>query len=119
MYNFNIRLDTSIESKLVDKIKTFPLQQIDESTTRLQAASMVLKELLADKKYEQPSVPKLMLFELMLVALCGGAISSIQWALLKEFQHHHQQEDFIFDDLLERAETMNREVSRTLSIILE
>ena len=53
------------------------------------------------------------------MALSGSSISIIEWALLKEFQHHHHLEDFISDDILERAETMNKEVSKTISIILE
>jgi hypothetical protein len=91
----------------------------ESEATRRQAATSLLKELLDDQEYDLPFVPKLLLFELMLVALCGGRISNIEMALLKEFQRHHQLEDFIFDDLLERAETMSREVSKTLSIILE
>ncbi|HCL3953840.1 TPA: hypothetical protein N2C02_004198, partial [Pseudomonas aeruginosa] len=59
------------------------------------------------------------LYELLLVALRDGHISNVEWALLKEYQRHHQLEDFIFDDLLERAETLNQEISKTISIILE
>lgn len=112
-------LNVSVEESLIKRIKAFPLQEVEEAATRLQAATMVMREILVGKKFELPSVPKLMLFELMLMALCGGSISSIEFALLKEFQVHHKLEDFIFDDLLERAETMNREVSKTISIILE
>lgn len=112
-------MHNSIESRLIEKIKTFPLQKVEEPETRVQAATFILRELLEDKTFELPSVPKLMLFELILLALRDGTISGIEWALLKEFQRHHQLEDFIFDDLLERAETMNREVSKTISIILE
>lgn len=118
-FAYAFRFTASVEARLINKIKAFPLQKVEESATRVQAATMILKEILEGKKFEFPSVSKLMLFELMLMALCGGSISSIEWALLKEFQHHHQLEDFIFDDLLERAETMNREVSKTISIILE
>ncbi|MBS4098299.1 MAG: hypothetical protein KGZ83_15865 [Sulfuricella sp.] len=109
----------SVETSLIEKLKAFPLQEVEEPATRAQAAMTILKKLLEGKESEIPSVPKLMLFELMLMALCGGSIFSIEWALLKEFQHHHRLEDFIFDDLLECAETMNREVSKTIAIILE
>lgn len=110
---------TSVEARLLDKIKTFPAQKVEEPVTRVQAATMILKEMLEGKKFEFPSVSKLMLFELILMALSGSSISIIEWALLKEFQHHHHLEDFISDDILERAETMNKEVSKTISIILE
>jgi hypothetical protein len=108
-----------VEAQLIDAIKIFPISKADRPEVRVQAATSVLKDLLHDKKYEQPSVPKVMLFELLLVALRDGNISSIEWALLKEFQRHHKVEDFIFDDLLERAEVLNQEVSKTISIVLE
>lgn len=109
----------SIEEKLLQKLKTLPIHTAEEPTNRAEAAKTVLKELLEGKKYEIPSVPKLMLFELVSMALCDGSISSIEWALLKEFQHHHHLEDFTFDDILERAEIVNKEVSKTIAIILE
>lgn len=109
----------SVETKLIDRLKSLPLHSIDEPNNRAQAATSVLNELLKGKACETPSVPKLMLFELILMALCNGSISNIEWALLKEFQRHHQLEDFVFDDLLERAETMSQEIGKTISIILE
>lgn len=108
-----------VESRLIDVLKSFPLIKIKRPEGRVQAAAVVLKELLKAKQFELPATPKVILFELMLIALRDGNISNIEWALLKEFQQHHQLDDFIFDDLLERAETLNREVNKTVSIILE
>ncbi|MQT36292.1 hypothetical protein [Pseudomonas helleri] len=108
-----------VESRLINVLKTFTIPEAKKPETRVQAATTILKRLLSGKKFELPSTPKVILFELILVALRDGNISSIEWALLKEFQLHHQLEDFIFDDLLERAETLNQEVSKTISIILE
>lgn len=107
------------EEIFLEKLKAFPLQKIGTPEVRIQAATYILKKLLKEQKCENPSVPKLMLFELMLLALHDGNISNIEWALLKEFQYHHKLEDFIFNDILERAETINREINKTLSIILE
>ncbi len=108
-----------VKEKLIKKLKTLPIHTAEEPTNRAEAAKTVLMELLEGKKFEIPSVPKLMLFELVSMALCDGSISSIEWVLLKEFQHHHHLEDFIFDDILERAEIVNKEVSKTIAIILE
>lgn len=108
-----------VKEKLIQKLKTLPIHTAEEHTNRAEAAKTVLKELLEGKKFEIPSVPKLMLYELMSMALCDGSISSIEWVLLKEFQHHHHLEDFILDDILERAEIVNKEVSKTIAIILE
>ena len=63
--------------------------------------------------------PKIMLFEMILVALRDGSISSIERELLKAFQHHYQIADFIFEDLLDRAEALNSEVSKTIALVLE
>lgn len=108
-----------VEPRLIEALKAFPIAMAEKPESRVQAASTLLKELLEDKKFDQPSVPKIMLFELILVALRDGNISGIEWALLKQFQQHHRLEDFIFDDLLERAEVLNQEISKTISIVLE
>lgn len=109
----------SVEERFLKKIKLLPVSNTDLPESRIQAATAVLRELLDGKQSELPSIPKLLLFQLMLVALSGGSISNIEWVLLKEVQHHYNVKDFIFDDLLERAETMNTEVAKTISIILE
>lgn len=108
-----------VESRLIEALKSFPLIKIKRPEGRVHAATVVLKELLKEQKFELPATPKVVLFELLLIALRDGNISNIEWALLKAFQQHHQLDDFIFDDLLERAETLNREVNKTISIILE
>lgn len=110
---------SNVKESLIKKLKTLPLHAAEEPANRAEAAKAVMKNLLEGKKFELPSVPKLMMFELMSMALCDGSISSIEWALLKDFQHHHHLEDFIFDDILERAEIVNKEVSKTIAIILE
>lgn len=117
--HYSTYFSSSIESLFIEKIRRIPLQKADLPESRVTAATTVLREVLAEHQCEVPSVPKLMLFELMLVALCGGSITSIEWVLLKEVQHHYKVKDFIFEDLLERAETMSREVAKTISIILE
>lgn len=118
-FGFGFASSTDVESRLIEVLKTFPIPKAEKPETRVQAATTVLKELLKGKKFELPTAPKVILFELLLVALRDGTITNVEWALLKEFQLHHQLEDFIFDDLLERAETLNQEVSKTISIILE
>ena len=47
-----------------------------------------------------PAVPKLMLFELMLLALAGGRISTSNGVCSNDFKHHYQVEDYIFEGLL-------------------
>ena len=92
---------------------------MEKPSTRVAASTSLLLELLEQKKYGSPSTPKIILYELFLVALRDGNISGVEWALLKEFQRYQKLEDFIFNDLLERAEALNQEISKTISIILE
>lgn len=119
LHIFPLFHSVDVRERLVEALKAYPIPKVEKPETRVQAATTVLKELLKDKQFELPTAPKVILFELLLVALRDGNISGIEWALLKEYQRHHQLEDFIFDDLLERAETLNQEVSKTISIILE
>lgn len=116
---FSGRKDETIEKKLLEKLKKYPLQKIEETTTRLGVALEVLRDLLKGKKIELPSVPKLQLFELMQVALVDGSISSIKIQLLNEFAQHFRLESYVFIELLERAEVISREINKTLTIILE
>lgn len=109
----------SMEDRIVERLKTFALTKIEEPETRLAAASAILREMLKGKKSEIPSIPKLMLFELMTLALAGGQISNIEWGLLNDFKHHYKVEDYIFDDLLERAKVTHQEINKTLAVVLE
>ncbi|WP_028238268.1 hypothetical protein [Stutzerimonas azotifigens] len=108
-----------IMNRLVDTLKTYPFIKMEKPEIRVQAAITVLAGLLEEKKYDLISTPRAILFELLLVALRDGQITSTESVLLKEFQRHHQLDDFIYDDLLERAEVLNQEISKTISIILE
>lgn len=116
---FSIRTGETVEGKLLEKIKNYPFKQIEEPTTRLGAALAVLKDLLKGKKTELPATPKLMLFELMQVALVDGNISSIKMQLLNEFTQHYRLADYVFYELLERAEVTSREINKTITIIFE
>jgi hypothetical protein len=118
-FMFGGKPSDDVAAQLIEALKKYPVSKAEKPEARVQAATTVLKELLKNKKFELPTAPKVILFELLLVALRDGTITGVEWALLKEFQLHHQLEDFIFDDLLERAETLNQEVSKTISIILE
>ncbi len=111
--------DQDTEKRLIEKLKGFPLSKIDEPESRIQAATSVLKTLLEGQKTEDLATPKIILFQLFLVALRDGQISNIEWMLLKEIQLYYKLPDFIFKDLLDRAESLNSEMSKTLALILE
>lgn len=113
------RGSTLIVEHLLETLKDYPFMKMDNPETRIEASMSVLKNLLEDHIYEIPSTAKIVLFELLLVALRAGQISDMQLILIKEIQRHHNIDDFVFDDLLERAEVINIEFSKTISMILE
>jgi hypothetical protein len=110
---------SSIERLLVEQLQLLEFDHDERPEHRLTAAQAVLAELLDKQSTARPEVPKIMLFEMLLVALRDGSISSIEQALLRAFQRHYKVEDFIFDDLLERAKALNDEVSKTIALVLE
>lgn len=117
--DFWLGRSSSVEHDLLEKLKALPLHVIENPERRAEAALAVLRDLLKEGGVLLPSVSKLILFELMRLALSSGQISSIQWQLLNEFKHHYRLEDFIFQELLERAESMCRETQKTIALILE
>lgn len=108
-----------VEGQLIQRLESLPLDSIDDTVVRVNIARELLNLELRDKKAITPFVPKLMLFELMLFVLGDGEISVIQWNLLDEFGHHYQIDDYIVQDLLERAEVTHQEAQKTIAIILE
>lgn len=118
-YGESSDLIQEVKENLEDQLKTFPLNKQELPETRISTALSVLTELLEDHTTSRPEAPKIMLLEMFLVALRDGSISSIEQELLKAFQRHYQLEDFVFDELLERAEALNAEVSKTIALVLE
>lgn len=110
---------STIEKLLLEKLEAFPLEVVEEQPNRAEAAISILKTLLKNGTPTTPSAIKLMLFELMLLALVNGSISAIEWQILNEFKHHHKLEDFIFQELLTRAEHTHSETQKTIALILE
>jgi len=113
-------IETSlVEAELIEKLKMFPVHKMEQSESRMITAKAVLAQLLDGQSLTRPEPPKIMLFEMILVALRDGSISPIERELLKAFQDHYQIADFIFEELLDRAEALNNEVSKTIALVLE
>lgn len=118
---FNGRSQHDVGTQLLKKLTELPLSRMNATAERIVAASAVLKELIYSAGIDLglPSIAKVMLYELMLIGLADGEISSVEGALLKQFAEQLRMDDDTYDDLLERAEAMNREGSKTLALILE
>ncbi|MBN3723135.1 hypothetical protein [Burkholderia sp. Ac-20379] len=110
---------SQIEGRLIKRLESLSIDSIDDEIVRVGIVREILSLELRGKKAVSPFVPKLMLFELMLFVIGDGGISGIQWNLLDEFSHHYQIENYIVQDLLERAEVTHQEAQKTLAIILE
>lgn len=111
----------ALDKRLIDKLKPLPLTKQGSLEGRVNAASELLSELLERKDGEDslPAVPKVVLYELMLLALADGEISEVEDALLKKYAVAQNIEDFIYEELLDRAKSLSHEASRAVSLILE
>lgn len=110
-------------TSLKNNLKPLPLGKQNDPNERIAASSEVMRKALKDRDKcmitAQPSAPKIMLYELMLLALADGEISAVESALLKHFADQQKMDDETYSDLLERAKGMNVEANKTLSLILE
>ena len=105
--------------KFLDHLRRLPLVVQNSIPHRQVISSSVLADIC--EYQENPTVTdgKIMLFELLLLCQTGGEISATEKTIKEEFINHHEIDDFIVDDLTERAESINRETIRTLALILE
>ncbi|MPQ60138.1 hypothetical protein [Duganella sp. FT27W] len=108
-----------IENAMLKRLDKLPVGTLEDAAARATAAFDVLRDIVKGQQAATPAVPKVMLFELMLLALAQGTISAITWQLLDEVKYHYQLENHVFTDLLERAQCTHREAQKTLAIILE
>lgn len=109
-----------IEYALIKGLKSLPITKQNDPAQRQQLAEKVLSKLFPKKiKSSSPASSKIMLYELLLLALADGEVSGTESALIKQFTGLHQIDDSTYADVLDRAETMNREAVKTLSLILE
>ena len=110
-----------VTKELLKRLQTMPLVRQSDPVERARVACEVLDSLIDKAMVEaaQPAVPKVMLYELMLLALADGEVSSVEEAQLRRLADIFGIDDYIYNDLLERAESINREASRTVAIILE
>lgn len=109
-----------IEKLLLDQLANIPLNKNTEnSVERFNAVSAVLQQLLKGSPATTRHANRIMLYELMLMALAEGNISSIEYRFLEVMKQHYLVDDCDFDEILERAKTTYREVQKTIALVLE
>lgn len=107
-----------VGESVLARLKPLPITRQNNPGERHKAAVEALDELFEDKVVA-PTAAKVMLYELLVVARSGDALSEVDDALLQHLAGLLDVEDFIFEDLKARAECTTREVVKTLSLILE
>lgn len=115
---FDSRQLNDVKNKFITHLKSQPLDQQNDPSRRQTIAVPMLHEF-AEKWVTPVTAEKIMLFELLLLCQAGGTMSAVEKALINEFVKVRDIDDFIVEDLAERAETISRETIRTLSLILE
>lgn len=119
-FPFGMASATEVERLLLGQLADIPLHKnTEDSVERLNAVSAVLHRLLGGGSVNTPYAVRIVLYELMLMALATGGISVIEYRFLEILKQHHRVDDRDFDEILERAETMYREVQKTISLVLE
>lgn len=114
------RSTTEIEGLLLDRLANTPLHKnTGDSIERMNAVLAVLHRLLEGFPKTTRHAVRIMLYELMLMALAAGGISSIEYRFLEIFKQHHRVDDCDFSEIMERAETTYREVQKTVALVLE
>jgi len=110
-----------VTKELLSRLKLLPLVRQAEPAERARVACEVLGTLVDQALAEsvQPSVPKVMLYELMLLALADGEVSLVEEAQLRWLADKFGIDEYTYSDLLERAKSISAEASRTIAIILE
>lgn len=109
-----------MEKLLLDQLANIPVHKNTEnSVERFNAISTVMHYLLKASPATTRHANRIMLYELMLMALASGEISSIEYRFLEIFKQHHKVDDSDFDEIFERAKTTYREVQKTIALILE
>lgn len=112
--------DTEVEQLIFEWLADIPLDKNTEiSIERSIVVSEVLQSLLKEKPVITRHANRIMLYELMLMALASGEISSIEYSFLEIFKEHHKIDDIDFDEILERAKTTYREIQKTIALVLE
>lgn len=120
IFNEKRRCAAEVEKLLLDQLDNIPLHKnTEDSVERVNAVSAVLHRLLNEGSATTRYAIRIMLYELMLMALASGGISSIEYRFLEIFKQHYKVDDCDFNEILERAETMYREFQKTIALVLE
>lgn len=109
-----------IENDLLSRLRDIPLSKNSEAPElRWPAVSAVLQKLFKESSLTGMYPIRVALFELILMALADGCISSIEYRLLEEFNFQHKVDSLAFNEIRERAEIAYHESQKTLALVLE
>ena len=108
-----------VEKVFLEHLKSLPFGKMNASDERIKIGKSLLNAWVKEDKEALPSVAKLMLFELISLALADGVISDAELQLLREFGQLHGLDSLDFDDLLVSVKSINQAAQKAISIIFE
>ena len=104
-----------VDNIFIRKIKHLRLTLQNSSDERLKIALEIMRENILEKN--TPS--RVILFEMMKFSLENNKLSESRKKLLKEFSQCHNIEDEYFNDLLKQSQILQKEIQKTIYLILE
>lgn len=107
-----------VAGRLLSGLRPLPISMQNNVSERIQISRAVIEDLTRDTEIESAPL-KVMVLELLLLALADGEISSIEGELIRGFADAHGLDADTFDKLLGHAMDINREAAKTISIIFE
>lgn len=108
-----------VKDEFANHLMRLPLARQNDIPQRQVIAVALLHQYTKQDKESSVTANKVMLFELLFLCQAGGSISPTEEALIKEFTRARGIDEFIVDEIADRAEALSRETIRALSIILE
>ena len=109
----------ALENAVLEQIKKLPIFKQNILEERVSIVHKLLRTFIEKDNAALPSVPKIMLFELILLALADGTISNEKLQLLREFGKIHGFDDLDFHDLFVCASNMSLVAQKAVSVIFE
>lgn len=96
-------------------------KNVPEEIKRVKVASKLVRKYIREAKLinNSPSLMKSMLIELMFIMLADGSISDLEEALVKKITTIFELDDEVYNELLDAAKAISREVVKATAIILE
>lgn len=107
-----------VASSLLTGLRSLPISKQNSESERIRVSREAVDYLTHKIEIGSASL-RVMVLELMLLALADGEMSFIEGELIRGFAEANGLDGDSIDELLKHAENINREAAKTISIIFE